>query len=279
MRFDATAFEQHLVHERGLVRGGESASSSALRETLRLGAPLLHYDEIGSTNDEALSAARDGAAHGSLFVAEAQSAGRGRRGRSWSSRPGEDLLVSVLLRPNLAPTTASRLTLAVGLALRDGVARWLAEAPRIKWPNDVLVAQRKLAGILVESQLSGGRLECVVVGVGLNVLSTEFDPELAHSATSLALCTAAADAPPLGREQVLAAVLVQLERRLLSFELGGLDPMLDELRAHDALLGKQVAIEGTQGIARGIDQGGALVIELSDGQLVRRENGTVTLIG
>src|SRR5690606_28606291 len=133
MRFDATAFEQHLVHERGLVRGGESASSSALRETLRLGAPLLHYDEIGSTNDEALSAARDGAAHGSLFVAEAQSAGRGRRGRSWSSRPGEDLLVSVLLRPNLAPTTASRLTLAVGLALRDGVARWLAEAPRIKW--------------------------------------------------------------------------------------------------------------------------------------------------
>lgn len=280
MRFDAIAFEQHLARERSLfyADAAPDAASSALRDARRLGAPLVQYDEIGSTNDEALSAARRGAPHGSVFLAEAQSAGRGRRGRSWSSAPGLDLLVSVVLRPSLDPATASRLTLAVGLAVRDAAARWLAEPVSIKWPNDVLVMGRKLAGILVESQLSGPRLDCVVVGLGVNVLSAEFEPALADSATSLALCTPAAGAPALSREQLLAAILIQLERRLLGFELSGLNSLLDELRAHDALLGRQVAVDQTHGVARGIDQAGALVLELSDGQLIRRENGTVRIL-
>ncbi|MEZ4376429.1 MAG: biotin--[acetyl-CoA-carboxylase] ligase [Polyangiaceae bacterium] len=273
MTFDTSRLQSELTR----LRGATPSHGLGAALAHQLGGAVVYFEQTGSTNDEAITAARQGAKHGSVFIADSQTAGRGRRGRSWSSAPGENLLFSVLLRPQLELKTASRLTLAVGLAVRDAVAEYTASAPQLKWPNDVWIARKKLAGILVESQVSGGQLDSVVIGVGANVLSRDLPEEIASLATSLALCEPAAGAPELSREGVLARVLIQLERRLGQFEREGLASMLDELRLHDALLGQQVRVDERRGTARGIDQNGALLLESSDGQYFHIENGTVDL--
>ncbi|MCA9629465.1 MAG: biotin--[acetyl-CoA-carboxylase] ligase [Myxococcales bacterium] len=273
MRFD----QARLHSELAALRGAPPRHGLGAALARPLATTVVLFDQTGSTNDEAIRAARAGAEHGALFVAESQTAGRGRRGRSWSSPPGENLLFSLLLRPDLELKTASRLTLAVGLAVRDAVSEYVSQPPRIKWPNDIWVERKKLAGILVESQLSGNQLDSVIVGVGLNVLSRELAPEIAASATSLALSEPRSGAPDLSREGVLARILCEFERRLAEFEQRGLSLMLDALRANDALLGAHVRVDGQRGVARGIDQNGALVLETSEGSFLRIENGSVEL--
>ena len=221
------------------------------------GQPLLYQPVTGSTNDDALAAARSGAPHGSLFIADEQTAGRGRRGHAWLAAPGESLLFSVLLRPTLALAQTSALTLAIGLALRDAVAPLISAAPQIKWPNDVLVEGKKLAGVLVESQLQGAELQSVVVGVGLNVSTREFPPEIAATATSLALL----GATRLEREALLVDLLEAIATRLEGYAKSGVTGILAELNAADALRGKRVRVDGTTGTGRGLDDQGRLLIE------------------
>ncbi len=145
----------------------------------QLGTPMVVMATTTSTNDVAKRAARDGAAHGATWVAEEQTAGRGRRGHSWVSPPGEGLLFSVLLRLPCTPARVPPIALVAGLAVRDAVA---AAAPgasiAIKWPNDVLVAGRKVAGILIEAITVGSRVEAVVVGIGINVHTRAFPDEI-----------------------------------------------------------------------------------------------------
>lgn len=236
-----------------------------------LGRPLDYRAVTGSTNDDAMAAARAGAPHGATFVADEQTAGRGRRGHRWSAAPGENLTFSVLLRPRLELERLSALTLAVGLAVRDAVARRVRAPVQVKWPNDVFVGGRKIAGILVESQLTAGRLSAVVVGVGFNVGMRELPEEIRESATSLALL----DAAELDREALLVDLLEALATRAETYERAGLEPMLDELARHDALRGTRVRIEGVEGIARGIDRDGALLVEDSAGTRRRVLSGTV----
>ncbi|MCB9590184.1 MAG: biotin--[acetyl-CoA-carboxylase] ligase [Polyangiaceae bacterium] len=271
-------FEIERLHsELARLRGGSPSHGLGAALSHQLAQDVVHFEQIGSTNDEAISAARQGAKHGSVFIADSQTAGRGRRGKSWSSPAGENLLFSVLVRSPLELKTASRLTLAVGLAVRDAIAEYTKSAPQLKWPNDVWVDGKKLAGILVESQLSGDKLDSVVIGVGANVLSRDLPEEIASLATSLALSEQAEGAPRLTREGVLARVLIQLERRLGQFEREGLSSMLDELRAHDGLLGRTVRVDERRGTARGIDQNGALLLEVEDGTYFHIENGTIEL--
>ena len=179
-----------------------------------LGTPLHRLEETTSTNDEAKRAAKDGAPHGTTWVAESQTAGRGRQGRAWTSARGESLLFSVLVRVACPPSRLPPLALVAGLAARDAAANALgpidAAAPMLKWPNDVIVGKKKLAGVLVESILSGGRVEAVVVGVGMNVTTRAFPPELEDRATSLALLGAAR----LDRDAILADILTGLARDL-----------------------------------------------------------------
>lgn len=236
-----------------------------------LGRPLEYRAVTGSTNDDAMAAARAGAPHGAAFVADEQSAGRGRRGHRWTTTPGDNLTFSVLLRPRLSLQRLSALTLAVGLAVRDAVAGRVAAPVQVKWPNDVLVGGRKLAGVLVESQLAGGALSAVVVGVGINVAMRELPEEIRGIATSLALLGAA----DLDREALLVELLDALARRVSAYERAGLEPMLEELRRHDALLGTRVHIEGVSGVARGIDRDGALLVEDDSGARHRILSGTV----
>lgn len=249
----------------------ERCTSLLAERGIALGRPLDYRATTRSTNDDAMAAARAGAPHGATFVADEQTAGRGRRGHRWSSSPGESLTFSVLLRPALTLERLSALTLAVGLAVRDAVAPRVAAPVLVKWPNDVLVQEKKLAGILVESQLSGGALSAVVIGIGINVAAHELPEEIRDIATSLAL----SGATDLDREALLADLLEALARRVGAYERAGLAPMLDELRRHDALRGQRVSIDGVSGTASGIDDDGALLVDDFAGTRRRVLSGTV----
>ncbi len=251
---------------------------SALGRARRLawGSPFIYQSETGSTNDDALAAARGGMPSGTVFLAEQQAAGRGRRGKSWLGGAGESLLFSILVRPAGEAGSVSALTLAVGLGVRAALAEVSSEPLRIKWPNDVLAGARKLAGILCESHFDGKRLEAVVIGIGVNVSERDFPAELAGSAVSLqALSTDPASAPD--RESLLVELLAQSEARVSAYLGGDRAALLAEFSEHDALRGERVDISGASplsGTAHGIDAEGRLLIE-SDGLIVPVTSGTV----
>ena len=248
---------------------------SAMREGKpQLGRPLMYEPVTGSTNDNALLAARSGAPHGSLFVTDEQTAGRGRRGNSWLAAPGESLLFSLLLRPQLALGQASALTLAIGLALRDAISPLLERPAQIKWPNDLYVNGKKLAGVLVESQLQGERLQAVVVGVGLNVATRDFPPEIASRATSLELL----GARNVERVALLQAVLTAIAARVEVYERTGVAGILDELNAADALRGQRLRVDAQVGLGRGLDEQGRLLLEDDAGVVHTIIAGTVELL-
>jgi BirA family biotin operon repressor/biotin-[acetyl-CoA-carboxylase] ligase len=238
-----------------------------------LGRPLMYQSTTGSTNDDAVLAARAGAPHGSVFLADEQTRGRGRRGHSWLAAPGESLLFSVLLRPTLELAQVSALTLAIGLALRDAVAPRVSAPVALKWPNDLLVSQRKLAGVLVESQLQGDQLQAVIVGVGLNVSTRDFPAGIASIATSLALLGAA----QLEREALLLELLEAIASRVEAYQSDGVAGILSELNAADALRGKRVRVGDITGVGRGLDDQGRLLLEGDDKTVHAILSGTVEL--
>jgi len=247
----------------------------------QLGQPLYRLAITTSTNDEAKRAAKEGAPHGSTWVAEQQTAGRGRQGRTWESPPGENLLFSVLLRVTCPPSRIPPIALVAGLAVRDAVAR---AAPgvdvRIKWPNDVLVEDKKIAGVLVEAVTMGSRVEAVIVGIGLNVHTRAFPEELAARATSVALV---AKQPP-ERDALLADVLANLDRDAHIVVGRGLESLRHRLEAADGLKGRRVRSDpgntgrADEGIASGIDDDGRLLVKRDDGVISRWSAGEVHLV-
>lgn len=237
-----------------------------------LGEPLVSLVETTSTNDLALEAADAGARNGALFVAEAQTKGRGRHGHTWTSPPGENLTFSILLRPDVDVARASGVALVIGLAVRAAAARRVPTARvAIKWPNDVVAGRQKLAGILVESRLKGSHLDALVVGVGVNVFMRSVPEEIRTVATSLALL----GDPAPNREAVLVEILAELEPRLEMFRSDGLGPLLGELREHDALSGAAIVAGGIPGTGAGIDAEGALLVRERDGTVQRVTSGSV----
>ena len=222
----------------------------------RLGRPRLHLRTTTSTNDRARALAAAGAPHGTLVTAGEQTAGRGRQGRTWSAPPGSTLLLSLVLRdpPELLP-------LAAALA----VAEVAGDEAQIKWPNDVLLGGRKIAGILAEGRPQDG---WAVLGIGLNVALRVEDlpPELHGTAGTLGL-------EPGDLEPALQRLLGALERTL---GLGGAR-LLEAYRARDALRGREVSWAGGRGRAAGIDGEGRLVVELSGGGRTALSAGEVHL--
>ena len=219
---------------------------------------LLVRENATSTNDELRALAENGAKEGLILLAENQSAGRGRRGAAWFSPSGESLAFSILLRPQAPKALWPRLALASGLALAEAFGKMGAEA-LIKWPNDVWLQQRKVAGILVES----GK-DFVIVGIGINVTTLEFPPEVAAIATSLQL----AMGRPFLRADVLAAVIHQLSQRCA--QIGNhFDEVLDGVRLRCALTGQHVSLLTSSGPKtgwiEGISPGGELILRTSYG--------------
>lgn len=226
-------------------------------------ARMIHFlVETTSTNDEAKRGAKSGARHGAVWVAESQTAGRGRQGRPWVSPPGENLLFSVLLRLDGPPANLPLVALAAGLAVRDAIGL----GAMVKWPNDVLVRGKKIAGILTET--SDGAL---VIGIGVNVRAKTFPPEL--TATSVVL-----EGGPLDRRALLDRVLEGLLRDAPIVAARGLGPIHARLAEADALRGSRVRTDdGFEGTAEGIDTEGRLVVR-GDGSVRRLAYGEVRLV-
>lgn len=241
---------------------------------LSLGSTIAWPEETQSTNDDALAAAKEGAPHGAVFGAETQRRGRGRRGSEWISTPGAGLWFSVVLRPTLSPEATPALTLCAGLAVREAADQLVSGSVQVKWPNDVLAEGRKLAGVLVESQMSGAHVGSVVVGIGINCSQTALPAPIAELATSLALL----GAPDASREALLANVLAALASRLALLERDGVSAIAAELRAHDALLGRAVRIDGQPGFGAGIDDEGRLLLRDATGQVWPQLSGHVELL-
>lgn len=245
---------------------------------LSWGEALTYLEQTGSSNDDALAAAKAGAASGSVFLAEHQTRGRGRRGRTWLAEPGQSLLFSVLVRPARGGAGGgAALTLAVGLGVRAALAPYSRQPLLVKWPNDILCERRKLAGILCESQLNGSELSAIVIGIGINVGAQSFPPELASEVTCLAeLLSAGAR---LQREALLVELLAEVEQRVLQYEREGVESLLVEFRGHDALRDQRVSVSGQReltGVARGVDAQGQLLLE-TDGVVLTIHAGTVRL--
>lgn len=233
---------------------------------------LHHFAEIDSTNTHAMRAGAEGAPHGSVYFADAQTAGRGRAAHSWSSPPGGGLYVSALLRPSLAPGDALWLSLAAGLAAQTAVAETAGFRPDLRWPNDLLAGPRKLGGILTEMQAEATRVRFVVIGIGINVHTQTFPPELAEVATSLAR---EAPGAPVTRQQLLIALLGALAREMQP--LTGPHPQAAQQSLRQRfeatstwVRGKRVTVGEEQpftGVTEGLDARGFLQIRTTAGEL------------
>jgi BirA family biotin operon repressor/biotin-[acetyl-CoA-carboxylase] ligase len=232
-----------------------------LSPTRWLGRPARFLVETGSTNDDAKRWASEGAPHGALVHTERQTRGRGRLGRAWLSPAGENLCLSLVLRPSLPPAAAPSLALATGLAVAEAVERFVPMPAWVKWPNDVRVGGRKVAGVLIEGALRGTSLEYVVVGLGLNVRGVGAPPGLDVVATTLR----ALRGEDLPRGPVLAAVLQALEARYDTLFAHGLGALLPALGARCETLGQRVTVGTHTGTAASLRQDGALVLRGDDG--------------
>jgi len=197
------------------------------------------YAELDSTNSALVEEARRGAPEGLVLVADHQTAGRGRLGRTWSAQPGTALLVSVLLRPPLPIDEVPVVLMAAGLAACDGVEAAAGFRPGLKWPNDLVVGDRKLAGLLTEA--TGGADPGVVLGLGINVSGAAYPAELAGEATS---CEEMASRP-VSRGHLLVAFLTALESRYATALSAGRETTLAAYRSDSATLGRRVRVEPT----------------------------------
>ena len=230
---------------------------------------ILWFPVVPSTNDMAAALAERGAEEGCVVIADAQSAGRGRHGRVWASPPGAGLYVSAILRPSAAAMPL--VTLAAGVALADGIQAASGLSPVLKWPNDVYLSTRKVAGILAEGGVSPAGAHHVVLGFGINVLPAALPPGISARATSLE----GELGRPVDRGLLLASCLSALAERYLDLQAGRGAAVLDAWRARGAsLLGRPVEWDAdgklARGVAQDIDEAGAL--------LVRTETGIVRVI-
>jgi BirA family biotin operon repressor/biotin-[acetyl-CoA-carboxylase] ligase len=252
--------------------------TAALRSRV-IGRPLEVVAEVASTNDHAMAAGRAGRPEGLAVLADRQTAGRGRKGRVWASPAGVGVYTSILLRPTQPPARVPILALVAGLGVLDAVGEVCGLPARLKWPNDVLVAGRKVAGILAETATADERVSHVVVGLGINVNHgpAEFAEGLSPRAISLAM--AAGRAIPRG--ELAAALYNSLDRWYAIFQEGGLASILAAGRERSATLGRPVEVLGDeerwQGLAVDLDVDGALLVREGGGELRRVLAGDVSI--
>src|SRR5262245_28621778 len=227
---------------------------------MTLGRPRLDVESCESTQllvDTSLS-------EGAIVVADHQTAGRGRLGRTWEAPPGKALLFSTLLRPP-AERSIAEISLVAGVAVADALERMLGLSVQLKWPNDVMLRRRKVAGCLAEA-----RDGIVVLGIGVNVNQTS--DELPPNAGSLLTLTGR----EWDRDALLSMLLDDLGGRYTDWRSGGLDAIYDGLGSRDFLRGRRVSVNGTSGVATMIDRQGRLAIQVSHGEVVTVDSGEVT---
>ena len=234
--------------------------------------------ETDSTNLWIKRLAKEGAPEGTLALAEFQSAGRGRLGRSWEVPEGTSVMMSILLRPKFEPQYAPMLTLVMGMAVAKAVKK-LGFDVSIKWPYDVVVSHKKICGILTEMGVRDGKIDYAVIGVGINVNIREFPEEMADKATSLYL----ESGKEFDRSQIPGLVMEAFEEYYEKFaatcDLSGLKEEYESILANYDQPVRVLAKEPYEGVARGITDGGELLVEKTDGTIVAVSAGEVSVRG
>jgi BirA family biotin operon repressor/biotin-[acetyl-CoA-carboxylase] ligase len=247
-------------------------------KTNLIGSEILVFEETASTNDVVEQLAKAGAGEGLVVFAESQSKGRGRHGRVWASPRGKGLWFSVLLRPKLPPAATSRITVAASVAVTRAIRQSCGVDARIKWPNDVIVKGKKLAGILVETGTPVARNDYLVLGIGIDVNCAveDFSPEVAKIATSLRIETGR----PHDRAALATAVLQALDKCYAAAQ-EDFDATIEAWAQLSTTLGKQIVVTmGTrriEGHAQALDSDGALLLRKDSGQIERILGGDVAV--
>jgi BirA family biotin operon repressor/biotin-[acetyl-CoA-carboxylase] ligase len=250
-----------------------AAIEAALSGTIFAGK--LHFSPVtGSTNSDAVAAARAGAPHGSVYFTDEQLAGRGRGDHRWASAAGAGLYVSIVVRLALAAQRTQLLPLAAGLAAIEAIGAAAGLKADLRWPNDVLIGERKTAGVLVESKIEDGMLAYAVVGVGVNVHQRNFDPSLATPGTSLDLETGLT----ISRQKLLIALLESLERETRDLIESSAPSTIPErmARASTWVCGRTVEVHGPQecrGVTAGLTESGFLLVQSASGLVEVRTGG------
>lgn len=257
----------------------ESEIKSGLH-TVWAGKNLIYQLETGSTNNDCKRVLADGAPHGTLVVADCQTSGKGRRGRSWISPAGSSIYMTLGLKPEIEPNKASMLTLVMALAVSRAIEDVTKLATQIKWPNDIVVNKKKVCGILTEMDLEFDYINSVVIGVGINVNQESFDLEIAKTATSLRIEK---------REEISRANIIQktmqyfenyyetfLKESDLSAVMGEYNEKLANNQAQVKVLDPKGEYEG---IAQGINAQGELLVKLPDDQITAVYAGEVSVRG
>ena len=239
-----------------------------------VGRRLLYHQSLASTQDAARQQAERGAPEGTTVLADEQTAGRGRMGRGWVSPPGANLYFSVVLRPSVKHLRL--LSMIWPLAICRALEEVAGLPARVKWPNDALVRSRKLAGVLIDSELSDGKVHYAIAGVGINV---NFDVSPHEEIRSTATSISTELGREVAREEVLAAVLRCFEELYEAARRG--EPVHLDWKAHLDTLGRRVrvlfGVSVEEGVAEDAEPDGALILRRPDGSLVRIEAGEVTL--
>jgi BirA family transcriptional regulator, biotin operon repressor / biotin---[acetyl-CoA-carboxylase] ligase len=222
---------------------------------------IVRKGSVPSTQAVALELAEQGAPDRTVVIADHQTAGRGRRGARWEDEPGASLLMSIVLRPDLEPARLPTLSYVAAVAVAEALAAVVPVVPRLKWPNDVLVSSRKIAGILLETKL-GRAPATTILGIGINLGQRQFPAALADRATSVAIETGLA----VDREVLLTALLDRFDVWRRRLEAEGFDVVRQRWIALSDTIGRRVSVEGRVGIAQDLDQDGALILENGDGR-------------
>lgn len=250
-------------------------------ESARVGRRLEFLKTTASTNADAFRLAENGAVEGAVVLADAQSGGRGRRGRVWASPAGANLYCSVVLRPAIMPHEAPQLTFLSAVAVARAIEQTTKLTPEIKWPNDLLISGKKVAGLLNEMSAETDGINFVILGIGvnLNMTADQFPADLRHPATSLFLESGVR----VDRSRFAVAMLNELDLLYADFLLHGFGPVREEWQQRCSASGRQVAVSdsGTEcsgGRFIGIDSDGALLLRSEDGRLHRITCGDVRVI-
>lgn len=262
------------------VSGSEPFNAIEITSGLKtafIGKKIFFYPELDSTNSAAMRLGRDGVAEGSAIIADKQTAGKGRIGRKWESPPGVNLYTSIILRPDIAPYDAQKLTLVMAVAVACAIAECCSVRPAVKWPNDILIGAKKVAGILMEMDAEADHVNFIVAGVGLNINMPSAD--LPKPVRQIAVSLKEACGTEVSRVEAARMLYSNVEKWYNKFRKHGFAPILAQWKSFFAAEGKRVIVKGfnrtVDGICVGIDDSGALLVRTPSGKVERIISGDV----
>ena len=245
-------------------------------KTKWMGKKIHYYDALDSTMDVAFQLGLEGELEGSIVCAEGQKKGKGRLGRVWNSPKGKGIYLSIILRPKLSLMDTAKLTLLSAVAVCEAIRKVTGVVVNIKWPNDILFENKKIAGILTELNAEADCVKFIVVGIGINVNTSS--KSLPSQATSLKQMMG----QKVSRVKLLQEVLQGLEMWYENMQLNGFSPMIEQWKSLSCTLGRQVSLSNPSGDIEGeavdVDEYGGLVIRTKQGDLVKRMSGDVVVL-